>query len=159
MIKSNTPNPEGADKERAEMTDNLTADQLLALDDEAFERYFRYLVRAQLAHLHEYTEADTCMTAVHDLPAELNEPHGMHSDDGHDYLTAAIDLARELLDLHIDASTDDKRTWITNLVTADDNLDPDRNADPYYDSTLFSNYACDGICTALNDLLPDPNDN
>jgi len=114
----------------------LTRDAILALNDDDLTALHRLLQRDALAHLHSYTEP--CCSEYHPDP----EPHGMHSDDGNDYLIAAIDIASELMmnDPIMRSDLADFRNWLTNKI------------DPDADDSLI-NYACDGVSPLCYELL------
>lgn len=134
----------------------LTADQLLELGDDAFETYFRDMLREQLAWVHDMTTPCEHRGADGKLYADMNiEPHGMHSDDGWDYLEAAIQLASELLDIARDSTTDEKRNWVRELIAPDTDAG-ELTGNPYYDSRIFTNYASDGPANIIHALVPDP---
>ena len=78
--------------------------------------------------LHEVTKAQVLYASK-----LASEDHWEHSDDGHDYLTAALRLAADLADLDIE------RDVAKAMVLLDNVLD---------------NYACDGICQEIYDLGP-----
>lgn len=117
----------------------LTPDAINALNDDDLMTLHRLMTRAALAYLHDQT-TPCCPNYIDRL--EPIEPHGLHSDDGNDYLIASIDIAAELMnnDPLMRSDHDDFRNWLTNKI--------DPNAD---DSIL--NYASDGIAPIIYDLL------
>jgi len=114
----------------------LDRDTILALSDDDLTTLHRLMTRAALAHLHDMTTP--CCSKYTDAP----EPHGLHSDDGNDYLLSSLDIANELMNNDPIMRSDhaDFRNWLTNKI------------DPNADDTLL-NYACDGIASMIYDLL------
>lgn len=101
---------------------NMTADIVTSTE------MLNTLWRAQLAH------------AIH-LSADALQ-HGGTGDDGHDYLTAALDLASLFQDMHYD---DDypRLAVLLNTRQTEDSTD-----------TLLDSYATDGICPEIWALKP-----
>lgn len=123
-------------------TNDLTADQLIELWDAdetttpeliaIFDAALRNTTRAQLAHLRN--ELSPCCSGYY----PPGEPHGMHSDDGLDYLQCALDLSTELLALDNDAQS--FYHWL--------------NAKIHTDDLELTNYPTDGISDAIYALFP-----
>lgn len=106
-------------------------------------------ITAQTSLLHDFLTPDRPLYGD-------NLPHGYHSDDGSDYLSAALDIASELFPLYIDLpySLDSFIFWLDELIAqdlADDAHDSAASGDTY-DDDPFPNFACDAVTTQLATL-------
>lgn len=140
--------------------DYLTLDQVLALPDDELPHYWRRIQREHLAHLREMLEP--IGTPYFD---NENEPHGLWSDDGHDYLQAALDLAQLLIEFDPD-DTEGYRALLTDWAsTSDHDADYAEQTEAgvkTYDMppmpNLIYRFATDGIPSILYALIPDEED-
>lgn len=88
---------------------------------------------AQLAFLREYL-ADTGEYST------IN--HSKWSTDGYDYMRAALNLSSALVEAYFD---EDLETFQAML-------------DPSNEAYILYNYACDGVCGAVYEMLPQDED-
>lgn len=124
-------------------TTTLTKEVIEAMTPNELYELHRLMTIQQFANLR-----DQIQPCEHSLRTETDtdhgEPHGMHSDDGWDYLTAALDLASELHAFTMETFPTDLnegfRTWLLNKI------------DPDHEDNIF-NYACDGVSELLWTLL------
>ena len=125
------------------MTTRLTAQLLNEMTSPELQQLLHDVYSAQLQLLHEMTAPSNYPDASSD---HASCPYNMHSDDGLDYLTAALDLAHELHELYFTDATDDAiRNYFSSLLTKNDEDSP----------RLWNDYACDGISSLLAQLIPD----
>lgn len=76
-----------------------------------------------------------------------NLPHGYHSDDGHDYLDAALDIASQTFHIYSDLpySLDFFLTWLDQLINTDILDNAYNNDNAYNEYSHFPNFACDAV--------------
>jgi hypothetical protein len=90
------------------------------------EKLIHELTAAQLKHAHNMTEDESI-------------DHAMWSDDGYDYLKAALKLGAELLEIQYNA--DIQR--LKNMLNEE------------HEEFIPQNYACDGVCAEIWALIPE----
>ena len=99
--------------------------EILEMPDEELEQARREITKQTYAWLRDHlTPCD------HPWADRKGEPHGMHSDDGWDYLNGALNLATEVHDIE---TPEEFKTWLKN------------KADLEHPDCIATGYACDGI--------------
>lgn len=116
----------------------FTNDAITAMTDEEIYHQHLMMIRSQLSVMNDMTTPMDIFT-----PGDV---HALHSDDGFDYLIAATDLLRELLDASpVMTGPDAFRTWMLNKINPDH-------------AEYIKNYACDGVSNMVSDAFWDDND-
>lgn len=95
----------------------------------------------QLDRVHEMTSHDTWMDDY-----DGKEVRRWISDDGYDYLSAALDLAGSLLSCWAEGDVKAAEDWLNNQT-------PDNGGWMYgLMSPIMDHYACDGVCRFISEL-------